>query len=178
MSSKKSVSSFSYIPSLELRAAISNSKTASLAFSSRDRNTMRACCSFLTHVFISQICISFFHVLYLLVSQTVGKMYFKAIVPFNSVINVNLKIIEHNINSKTQQLRIYGKRIFNSPPLTTTVFTIMAVPQLPVRSCFTAWRVFKEDYSIGLTEALYFDLYLLTSFNFRLYFTNPNSFCS
>ena len=33
----------------------------------------------------------------------------------------------------------------------TTVFTIMTVPQLPVRSCLTTWRVFKGDYSIGLT---------------------------
>ena len=65
------VSSFSYtfsIPSSELRAIISNSKTASLAFLSRKRNTIRARFNFLTHMAISQICISFFHVLYLSVS--------------------------------------------------------------------------------------------------------------
>ena len=41
----KIVSSFSYkffIPSSELRTAVSNSKTASLAFPSIDKNTMRA----------------------------------------------------------------------------------------------------------------------------------------
>ena len=102
MSSKKSVSSFSYtFSSSELRAAISNSKTASQAFPSRERNSMRACFAFLTHVAISQICISFFHVLYLSVSKTSGEMYFEAIIPFNSATNVNLKIIEHNIIYET-----------------------------------------------------------------------------
>ena len=59
---------------------------------------MRACSAFSTHMAISQICISFFHVPYLSVSKTGGEMYFKAIVPFNSATNVNLKIMEHNIN--------------------------------------------------------------------------------
>ena len=98
------MSSFSYtfsIPSLELRATISNSKTTSLAFPSRKRNTMRACFTFSTHIAISQICISFFHMLYLSVSKTGGEMYFKAIVLFNSATNDNLKIIEHNIYYET-----------------------------------------------------------------------------
>ena len=104
MSSKKSVSSFSctfFIPSLELRAAISNSKTASLAFPSRERNTMRACFTFSTLIAISQICISFFHELYLSVTKTGGEMYFEGIIPFKSATNVNLKIIKQNINYKT-----------------------------------------------------------------------------
>ena len=104
MSSKKSVSNFSYtfsIPSLELRAAISNSKTVSLAFPSKERNTMGARFTFPIHIAMSQICISFFHVLYLSISKTGGEMYFKAIVTFNSVTNVNLKTMEHNINYDT-----------------------------------------------------------------------------
>ncbi len=52
---------------------------------------------------------------------------------------------------KPQQQRIYRERISICPPLKTTVFTIMAVSQLPVRSRLTAGRVFKGDYSIGLT---------------------------
>ena len=51
---------------------------------------------------------------------------------------------------KPQQQQIYGERIFIRPPLKTTVFTIMAVSQLPVRSHFTAGKVFMGDYSIGL----------------------------
>ena len=38
----------------------------------------------------------------------------------------------------------------------TNVSTIMAVSQLPVRSHLTAGRVFKEDYSIGLTVLPFF----------------------
>ena len=52
---------------------------------------------------------------------------------------------------KPQQQQIYGERIFIHPPLMTTVFTIMVDSQLPVRSHLTAGRVFKGDYSIGLT---------------------------
>ena len=62
---------------------------------------MRARFAFLTYVAISQICISFLHMLYLSVSKIGGEMYFKAIVMFNSATNVNLKIMEHNINYKT-----------------------------------------------------------------------------
>ena len=145
ISSKRSVSSFSYtfsIPSSELRAAISNSKIASLAFLSRERNTMRVHFTFSTDMAISQICISFFHGLYLSVSKTGGEMYFKAIVPFYSAINVKL---ENNILiliTKPQQQLIYGERIFIRPPLMTTV---MVVSQLLVRSHLTAGRVFKGD---------------------------------
>ena len=52
---------------------------------------------------------------------------------------------------KPQQQRIYGERIFICPPLTTNIFTIMVVSQLLVRSHLTTGRVFKGDYSIGLT---------------------------
>ena len=53
---------------------------------------------------------------------------------------------------KLQKQQIYREIIFIHPPLTTTVFAIMVVSQLPVRSCLTARRVFKGDYSIGLTK--------------------------
>ena len=52
---------------------------------------------------------------------------------------------------KPQQQWIYKERIFICPPLTTNVFTVMVVSQLPVRNCRTTRRVFKKDYSIGLT---------------------------
>ena len=55
---------------------------------------------------------------------------------------------------KPQQQRIYRERMFICPPLKTAVFTIMPVSQLLVRSCLTAGRVFKGDYSIGLTKIL------------------------
>ena len=55
---------------------------------------------------------------------------------------------------KPQQQWIYGERIFICPPQKTTVFIIMAVSQLPVRSCLTTRRVFKGDYSIGLTALI------------------------
>ena len=49
---------------------------------------------------------------------------------------------------KPQHQQIYGKRIFIPPPLMTTIFTIMVVSQLLVRSHF---EIFKGNYSIGLT---------------------------
>ena len=70
--------------------------------------------------------------LYLSVSKTGGEMYFEAIVPFNSAIHVNLKIMEHNINYETTTTADIPERIFIHHPLTTTVFTKMAVSQLPV----------------------------------------------
>ena len=58
--------------------------------------------------------------------------------------------MEHNIDYETTTtLDIQRETI--RPPLMTTVFTIMMVSQLPVRNRLTAGRVFKGDYSIGLT---------------------------
>ena len=87
--------------------------------------------TFSTHVAISQICISFFHVLYLSVSKTGGKMYLETIILFNSATNVNLKILEHNINYETtttadvQRENIYSSSskdycIYNNGGLTTS----------------------------------------------------------
>ena len=56
---------------------------------------------------------------------------------------------------KPQQERIYGERISICPPLMTNIFTIVTVSQLPVRSNLAAGRVFKGDYSIGLTVLLF-----------------------
>ena len=124
---EKSMTSFSYtlsIPSSELRAAISDSKAASLTFPSGERNLLEL-------VSPSQICIPFFHVLYLSVSKTGGEVYFEAIVPFNSATSVNLKIMEHNMNYETtttadiQRENIYlssskDYHIYNNGGLTTS----------------------------------------------------------
>ena len=85
--------------------------------------------------------------LYLSVSKTAGEMHFEAIVMFNSATNVDLKIMEHNINYETT----ITADIFTRLPLMTTVFRIMTISQLLVRSHLTARRVFRGDYSIGLT---------------------------
>ena len=58
--------------------------------------------------------------------------------------------MEHNINDETTATADIQRENIHHP-LTTTVFTIMTVSQLPVRSCLTTGRVFKGDYSIGLT---------------------------
>ena len=87
--------------------------------------------AFSTHDAISQICISFFHVLYMSESKTGGKMYFEAIVTYNSATNVNFKIMEHNINYETtttadiRRENIYSSssndyRISNNDSLTTS----------------------------------------------------------
>ena len=92
---------------------------------------MGVCFTFSTHVAISQICISYFHVLYLSVSKTGREMYFEAIVMFNSATNVNLKIMKHNINYETitiadiRRENIYSSssndyRIYNNDSLTTS----------------------------------------------------------
>ena len=53
--------------------------------------------------------------LYLSVSKTGGKMYFEAIVTFNSANNVNLKITEHNINYQTSTtVDIWRENIYSS----------------------------------------------------------------
>ena len=94
ISSRKSVSSFSYnffIPSSKLRTAVSNSKTVSLAFPSNDKNSMRAHFVLSSEVISSYIFISFFHVLYLSLSNVGGAKCFGAIVSFSSATIVKYK---------------------------------------------------------------------------------------
>ena len=94
ISSRKSVSSFSYnffIPSSELRTAVSNSKTASLAVPSNDKNTMKALFVLSSEVTSSHIFISLFHVLYLSLSNVGGEKYLEAIVSFSSATIVKNK---------------------------------------------------------------------------------------
>ena len=93
-SSRKSVSSFSYnffIPSSELRTTVSNSKTASLAIPSNDKNTMRALFDLSSEVTSSHIFISFHHVLYLSLSNVGGGKYFESIMSFSSATIVKNK---------------------------------------------------------------------------------------
>ena len=94
ISSRKSVSSFSYnffIPSSELRTTVSNSKTASLAVPSNDKNTRRALFVLSSEVTSSYMFISFLHVLYLSLSNAGGGKYLEAIVSFSSATNVKYK---------------------------------------------------------------------------------------
>ena len=108
LSSRKSASSFSYkffIPSSELITTVSNSKIASLAFPSNDKNTMRALFVLFSDVAISQICISFFHVLYLSLSNVGGEKYFEALVSFSSATNVRYKELR-------LQYSVYGETPF------------------------------------------------------------------
>ena len=111
---------------------------------------MRVRFTFSTHVAILEICISFFHVLYLSVSKTAGEMYTEAIALFNSATNVNLKIMEQNI-TKPQNQQIYRERIFICSPVTTTLFTIKMSHNFRLEAASPP-GVFKEDYTTGLAH--------------------------
>ena len=78
---------------------MSNSKTASLAFPSNDKNTMRAHFVLSSDVNNSHIYISFFHVLYLSLSNAGGAKYSEATVSFSSATIVKYKEfrVQHSI---------------------------------------------------------------------------------
>ena len=70
---------------------MSNSKTASLAVPSNDKNTMRALFVLSSELASSHIDISFHHVLYLSLSNAGGGKYLEAIVSFSSATIVKHK---------------------------------------------------------------------------------------
>ena len=70
---------------------MSNSKIASLAFPTNDKNTMGALFVLSSDVTNTQVSISFFRVQYLSLSNVDGAKYFEAIVSFSSATNVKIK---------------------------------------------------------------------------------------
>ena len=76
-------------------------------------------------VAISQICISFFHVLYLSLSNVGGEKYFEAIVSFSSATNVKYKELR-------LQHSVYGEMPFFISPHSLITSTSMAVASRPV----------------------------------------------
>ena len=71
-----------------------------------------------------------------------------------SVHIINPKMIDHNINYEITITADIRRESFYSSPSTTSVFTIIVIPQLPDRSCLTTGRESKGDCFIGLPHMI------------------------